>query len=380
MHQSFIKYLDLARSNKQIQKELTHKFETVLKKGDFILGSEVKIFEKKFSSFSKAKYSIGVASGLDALILLLRTQNLTPKDEVIVQSNSFIATAICVDHVAAKVKFVDASLKDYSLDINNLKKVITTRTKVLIVTSLYGISPPAKELLALAKIYKFKIIEDASQSHGANLFSILDKKSLHKSAWIGSTFSFYPTKNLGALGDGGAIITNSKLIKDKIMSLRNYGLSAAVGRYNKLGYNSRLDELQASFLNIKLKKIIQWNKKREILAGIYFKELRNNKNIILPNVFFNKNSRWHVFPIRVLLKKRDLLKNYLLKNKIGTSIHYDCALHLQPLYKKKFKKIKMPNAEILSKELLSLPLDHCNERKEIKKIAKKINLFFTQEL
>jgi hypothetical protein len=115
----------------------------------------------------------------------------------------------------ATFKFVDASLKDYSLDINNLKKVITTRTKVLIVTSLYGIRPPAKELLALAKIYKFKIIEDASQSHGANLFSVLDKKSLHKSAWIGSTFSFYPTKNLGALGDGGAIITNSKLIKDK---------------------------------------------------------------------------------------------------------------------------------------------------------------------
>ena len=163
------------------------------------------------------------------------------------------------------------------------------------------------------------------------------------------------------------------------MSLRNYGLSE-VGRYNKLGYNSRLDELQASFLNIKLKKIIHWNKKREILARIYFKELRNNKNIILPNVFFNKNSRWHIFPIRVPLKKRDPLKNYLLKNKIGTNIHYDCALHLQPLYKKKFKKIKMPNSEILSKELLSLPLDHCNERKEIKKITEKINLFFTQEL
>jgi dTDP-4-amino-4,6-dideoxygalactose transaminase len=376
MNKEFIRYLDLAKSNRQIQKKITNKFKKVLTKGNFILGDEVKSFEKKFSFFSKAKYSIGVASGLDALILLLKTQNLKPTDEVIVQSNSFIATAICVDHAFAKIKFVDASLENYSVDINSLKKVITERTKVLIVTSLYGITPPAKKLLSLSKIHKFKIIEDASQSHGSNLFSILDSKEKYRSAWIGSTFSFYPTKNLGALGDGGAIITNSKIIKDKIISLRNYGLISK-GRYNILGYNSRLDELQAAFLNIKLNKINNWNKKRELLARIYFKELHNNQNIILPNNSLNKNSRWHIFPIRVPLKKRDALKTYLLKNKIETSIHYNCPLHLQPLYKKRFGKSKMKNSEALSKELLSLPLDHCNTSKQIKEVAKKINLFFT---
>jgi dTDP-4-amino-4,6-dideoxygalactose transaminase len=227
--------------------------------------------DKAFSLFSKAKYTVGVANGLDALTLLLRTQNLKAQDEVIVQSNSFIATALCVNHVGAKVKFVDASLENFSIDMENLEKVITNKTKVVILTSLYGVIPPAKKLLALAKKYQFKVIEDASQSHGPNLFSVLDKKN--NSLWIGSTFSFYPTKNLGGLGDGGAIITNSQLIRDELFSLRNYGSSSINGLYNKLGYNSRLDEIQAAFLNIKIKKIKSWNKKREILAKIYFKIL-----------------------------------------------------------------------------------------------------------
>jgi dTDP-4-amino-4,6-dideoxygalactose transaminase len=376
MRHSFIKYLDLARSNRLIQKKITSKFKSILKKGVFILGNEVKSLENKFSYFTRAKYSVGVASGLDALILLLKTQNLNLKDEVIVQSNSFIATAICVNHVGAKIKFVDASLENFSVDIDSLEKVITKRTKIVIVTSLYGITPPAKKLLKLARKYKFKIIEDAAQSHGSNLFSILDKNEKYRSPWIGSAFSFYPTKNLGAFGDGGAIITNSKSIRDKIYSLRNYGLSSLAGRYDILGYNSRLDEMHASFLNVKLDEINFWNKKRENLANIYYKVLANNSNIILPNKSFNKKSKWHVFPIRVLLKKRDKLRNYLLKNKIGTSIHYDYPLHLQPLYKKKFGKINMPNSEILCKELLSLPLDHCNTPNEIFRVARKINEFF----
>ena len=378
MSKKFIKYLDLEKSNRSLKKYFYKKFTAILKRGNFILGSELKSFEKNFSLFSKAKYTVGVANGLDALTLLLRTQNLKAQDEVIVQSNSFIATALCVNHVGAKVKFVDASLENFSIDMENLEKVITNKTKVVILTSLYGVIPPAKKLLALAKKYQFKVIEDASQSHGPNLFSVLDKKN--NSLWIGSTFSFYPTKNLGGLGDGGAIITNSQLIRDELFSLRNYGSSSINGLYNKLGYNSRLDEIQAAFLNIKIKKIKSWNKKREILAKIYFKILSKNHNIILPNVSLNKNSRWHVFPIRVKFEQRDKLKEYLLKSKIGSNIHYKYPLHLQPIYKKMFTKVKMPNSELLSSELLSLPLDHCNTHEEIKKVAQKINLFFSKNL
>jgi dTDP-4-amino-4,6-dideoxygalactose transaminase len=372
----FIKYLDLEKNNRPLKKKLLKKFEAILKKGTFILGNELKKFEKNFSLFSKVKYSIGVANGLDALILLLKTQNLKSEDEVIVQSNSFIASALCINHVGAKVKFVDASLKNFSIDLDMLKKIITNRTKIVIVTSLYGINPPAKRLLELANKFKFRIIEDASQSHGPNLFSVLDKKK-YKSLWIGSTFSFYPTKNLGGLGDGGAIITNSKLIKNELLSLRNYGFSSQNGQYDKLGYNSRLDEIQAAFLNVKIKKINSWNKKREMLAKIYFKELSKNNNIILPNENLNKNSRWHVFPIRVKFNQRDKLKEYLLKSKIGTNIHYRFPIHLQPFYKNEFSKVKMPNSELLSNELLSLPLDHSNTPAELRKVAQRINLFFT---
>ena len=379
MSKKFIKYLDLEKSNRSLKFFFFKKFSTILKKGNFILGSELKNFEKNFSLFSKAKYTVGVANGLDALTLLLKTQKLKAQDEVIVQSNSFIATALCVNHVGAKVKFVDASLENFSIDMKNLEKVITNKTKVVILTSLYGVIPPAKKLLELAKKYQFKVIEDASQSHGSNLFSVLDKKK-YKSLWIGSTFSFYPTKNLGGLGDGGAIITNSKIIKDELLSLRNYGSSSINGLYNKLGYNSRLDEIQAAFLNVKIKKIKSWNKKREVLAKIYFKILSKNNNIILPNESLNKNSRWHVFPVRVKFRQRDKLKKYLLKSNIGSNIHYKYPLHLQPIYKKKFAKVKMPNSELLSSQLLSLPLDHCNTHEEIKKVAQQINLFFSKNL
>jgi len=371
-----INYLDLQKSNNSLIKIFNKKISSFFSKGTFILGDEVRKFEKKFSLFSCSKYAIGVGSGLDALILLLKTQDLKKNDEVIVQANSYIATAICVDHVGAKLKFVDCCEDNFGMDIQDLKKKINKKTKIIIPTSLYGIAPKVTELNEIAKKFNLKIIEDASQSHGINLFSQIDKKNNYQTPWIGSTFSFYPTKNLGGFGDGGCVITNSKIIKNNIYSLRNYGQSNQEKRYNKLGFNSRLDELQATLLIEKLKKIKKWNKIREKLANIYFDNLEFNTNIILVNRKLNINSRWHVFPIRVKNGKRDKLKKYLSDNKILTNIHYDLALHKQPYYLKRFKNISLPNSEKFSKQLLSLPLDHINTQKQIIYICDKINNFF----
>tara|TARA_B100001093_G_scaffold455055_1_gene464872 strand:- start:1778 stop:2878 length:1101 start_codon:yes stop_codon:yes gene_type:complete len=342
-----IKFLDLSNQHKKIEKKIIKKIRSVSLKSEFILSNEVKSFEKEFSKYCNAQYCIGVASGLDALILILRSLNIKNGDEVIVPSNTFIATWLAVSHVGATPIPVEPDEITYNINISSIEKVITKKTKAVIAVHLYGQPCDMKLLKKIKNKYAIKLIEDAAQAHGAK----------HEGNFVGSfsdaaAFSFYPGKNLGAFGDAGAVITNNKKIYSKINQLRNYG-SVKKYYYDALGYNSRLDEIQASILSIKLKYLDYWNAHRRKIANYYLKNIDSSK-IVLPLVPDSVEHVWHLFIIR--LKKRNFLKNELLKNGVETGLHYPVPPHKQKIYVDKYKNYDLSLTENLSKEILSLPI------------------------
>ncbi len=363
----------IERMHNQLTYEFNEKFDRVLKNNNFILGDEVKKFEKNFANFSKAKYSISCGNGFDALVLALRSLNISKSDEVIIPANSFVATAMAVSIVGAIPVFVDCNYDDYSINLSDLQKKITKKTKAIIPVSLYGIPLDIEKINNLASKYKLKVIEDASQSHGVSFFS--NNKFIKKKFpnWKLATFSFYPTKNLGALGDGGAILTNDRNLYDKIKLLRNYG-SLKKYDHRVIGSNSRLDEMQAAFLSIKLKYLKKWILRKRKIAKIYINELSDIKQIGLLSKKIIEKSVFYVFPIKIFNNQRAKFIKFLRKCRIETNIHYPVSIQNQYAYKSFKSKIK--NCDKIAKEIVSLPIGSFHSDDEILYICEKIKNFF----
>jgi len=318
----------------------------VLRSGWYILGRECESFEKEFADFSDAKYCVGVNSGLDALTLSLRAIGVGIGDEVIVPANTYIATVLAVTENGATPIFVEPD-EYYTIDTNKIEAAITKKTKAIMPVHLYGQSANMKDILEIASKYHLKVVEDCAQSHGTKFGN-----KMTGTFGVGC-FSFYPTKNLGAFGDAGAIATNDEDFAKTLRKLRNYGSEKKY--HNELaGVNSRLDEMQAALLRVKLKHLSTLLTEREYIAQRYLKEIQN-PFITLPKIRDNSNHTWHQFVIRI--KNRDIFKNYLEKNDINTVIHYPIPPHLAECYKYLgYKKGSFPVAEKYANEVLSLPM------------------------
>lgn len=360
-------FLNFKPMHDEIKEEIASKFEKVYDLNWFILGNEVSNFENQFSNYLEVKFCIGTGNGLDSLSLILKAYNIGEGDEVIIPSNTYIATALAVSYAGAKPIFVEADLKTYNINPDLIENAITKKTKAIMVVHLYGQVAQMDKIAKIAKKNNLKLIEDCAQAHGSTLFG-------KKAGTFGDAagFSFYPGKNLGALGDGGAIVTNDEGVAKKIASLRNYGSNEKY--YNEFkGVNSRLDEIQAAFLSIKLKYLDKWNNDRKRIAKTYMENIKN-KNIILPYNIDGSEPVWHVFAIRC--SQRDKLQTYLNENNIGALIHYPVPIHLQKAYEDLgYKKGDFPIAEKISDEVLSLPIWYGMKDLEIQNVIDVLNSF-----
>ena len=373
-NETFLKevpYIDFTREYKSLEEEFDLAYKRVMNRGHFILGPEVLEFEKAFASYCKTKFAVGVGSGLDALTLVLDAWGIGPGDEVILSANTYIATAFAITKLGAKPVIADIDKDSFNIDVSKIEALINPRTKVILPTHLYGQMADMEKICGLAKKYKLKVLEDAAQSHGA-----LQNNQICGSHGDATAFSFYPTKNLGAFGDGGAITTNCPILYDKLLHLRNNG-SKTKFYYDYIGYNSRLDELQAAFLKIKLKHLDKWNQERQRLSEIYSHELQATQGLVLPTVSPKNQSVWHVYCIRVLNGLRSELVDYLHKSGIGTNVHYPQPLHLQNCYQGLgYKSGDFPLTEQLAGEILSLPLSWYHSEDEIYRVAQTVKEFF----
>lgn len=362
-----IPFATFNKMHDEIRRELESAFHEVLNNSWFIQGQEYELFEKEFAEYCGAKYCVGCGNGLDALYLIMKALDIKSGDEVIIPSNTFIATALAVSYVGATPIFVEPELWSYNLNPSLIEGKITDKTKAIIVVHLYGQAANMKEICALGQKHNLKIIEDCAQAHGAKYMG-------QKVGTFGDAagFSFYPGKNLGALGDGGAVISNNKEISDKIRALANYG---SVEKYNHIyqGSNSRLDELQAAFLRIKLRRLNKWNDERRRIATKYLNGIKNEK-VILPQLMNDCKHVWHIFSIRSEMRVE--LEKYLNEKGIGTTRHYPIPLHLQKAYKELgFVKGDFPIAEQISATQLSLPMYYGMKEEEIEYVIDTINRF-----
>lgn len=355
----------LGRQFELYQTEYEQAALRALRSGWYILGHEVKNFEQEFANYLGAKFCIGVNSGLDALTLTVRALNIGTGDEVIVQSNTFIATVLAVTENHATPIFVEPD-EFFNIDAEKIEAAITPRTKAIMIVHLYGQATNMKKICQLAEKYNLKIIEDCAQSHGAKF----DGK-MTGTFGIGC-FSFYPTKNLGAFGDGGAVVTDDKNFAEKIKMLRNYG--SKIKYHNELaGVNSRLDEIQAAFLRVKLSHLDELNDERKKIAARYLNEIKNS-SIILPKIREGSEHVWHQFVIRV--KNRDEFQKYLEQNGIKTVIHYPIPPHLAECYRYlNHRRGDFPIAEKFADEVLSLPMFNGMTQAEINFVIETINNF-----
>ena len=361
-----MKHWDFLREYKQNKKYYLKKIDDTILSKSLILGKQVELFEKNASKYVGCKYGIGVNSGTDALVISLMALNIKKGDEIITTSNTAIPTISAIVTAGAKPVYID--IKDnYLVNEDLIEKNISKKTKAIIIVHLYGQSPNMEKILKISKKFNIRIIEDCAQSFGAKY----KKKKLGSFGSI-SAFSFYPTKILGTFGDGGLISTNDKKIYEKCKMLRFYGIkNNYISEFH--GVNSRLDEIHAAILNLKLNKINQSISKRRKIANFYKNNLKNNI-IKLPEVLLNNYHVFYNYVIRT--KKRNALKKYLLKNNIETKIIYPYPVHKMKYYSKfKIGKPNLNNTEKIYKEILSLPIYPEISIKELKKIAYFINSF-----
>jgi len=358
-----IKFLDLHKLNKPFEAQFLAKTAAFLDKGWYVLGDEVKQFEQSFATFSKSKHCIGVGNGLDALVLILKANiqlgNLQKGDEILVPANTYIASILAILQADLLPVFVEPTIETYNIDPNLIEEKITPKTKAILVVHLYGQLAEMDKINAICESNNLLIIEDAAQAHG------LTFKGNHTRA-----FSFYPGKNLGALGDGGAITTNDDTLAEVLFSLRNYGSRKKY--YNDIiGINSRLDELQAAFLNIKLPHLNTENETRKKIAKRYLSEI-NNKKIELPICNHFKEHVFHLFVIRTA--NRTKLQDYLNSNGIETVIHYPIPPHKQKALQD-YAHLNLPITEKIHDEVLSLPMSSVLLETEITHIITTLNSY-----
>lgn len=364
-----IPFLDLKELNTQYKAELIEACTRVIDSGWYIQGNECKEFDKEFASYCGAKYAIGVANGLDALILILRAYKelgfMKDGDEVIVPSNTYIASILAISQNNLVPVLVEPDINTYLLNPSKIEEKITSKTKAILPVHLYGQTCEMDKINEIAKKYNLKVIEDSAQSHGAYF---QDKRS--GNLGDASGFSFYPGKNLGALGDGGVVTTNDEELANTIKALGNYGSHKKYENLYK-GVNSRLDEMQAAMLRVKLRYLDNELEKRRDIANYYLENIKN-ENIILPVVRAESNHVWHLFVIRT--SKRDELQKYLLDNGVQTLIHYPIPPHNQNAYKE-WNNESYPISEQIHTEVLSLPISGVQNLENTKNIVEKLNEF-----
>jgi dTDP-4-amino-4,6-dideoxygalactose transaminase len=344
-----VPFLDLSRSYLELKEELDSAYSRVMDSSMFILGNEVDVFEEEYAKYCGVKHCIGVGNGLEALHLILRGYGIGQGDEVIVPSNTYIATWLAVSYAGAIPIPVEPDLSTNNIDPDLIELAITKRTKAIMPVHLYGMPADMSAISTIAQKHNLKIIEDAAQAHGA---SYLDQKC--GSIGDAAGFSFYPGKNLGALGDAGAVLTNDDRLAEFVNELHNYG-SRKKYYHNYKGYNSRLDEIQAAFLRAKLPKLDLWNSRRKKISSLYYSELRSVPEIRLMRILPDMDPVWHIFPI--YCDMRDDLQSYLTEHGIQTLIHYPIPPHLSKAYSEAGYKLgDFPITEELARTELSLPM------------------------
>lgn len=351
----------------EIEQEMLDKFQEVYRRDWFIQGKECEKFEEEYAAYCGAKYCVGCGNGLDALFLILKAYGIGKGDEVIVPSNTFIATALAVSYAGALPVFVEPELDTYNINPGLIEEKITSRTRAVMAVHLYGQPAKMDEINAMARKYGLKVIEDAAQAHGARY-----KERLVGNLADAAGFSFYPGKNLGALGDGGAVVTNDKELADKVRALGNYGSDY---KYHHIyqGNNSRLDELQAALLRVKLKYLDQWNEERRHIADRYLSEIQNGR-IILPSIETGASHVFHIFAVRT--KQRDALEQYLMERGIQSNKHYPTPMHLQGAFRElAIEKGCLPVAELISETELSLPLYNGMDEGQVGEVIAALNRF-----
>ncbi|MCL9820994.1 DegT/DnrJ/EryC1/StrS family aminotransferase [Helicobacter sp. 14348-15] len=360
-----IKFLDLHKINQRFKSEIDLAIREVLESGWYLLGEKNKAFEENFAKYCETKFSVGCANGLDALHLAIRAYDFPKDSEIIVPANTYIASILAISNCGLKPILVEPNLETYNIDVDLIEAKITEKTKAIVVVHLYGQAVEMEKIWELAKKYNLKIIEDSAQAHGA----IYQGKKVGNLGDIGC-FSFYPGKNLGALGDGGSITTNDEEVAIKIRAIANYG---SLIKYENIykGLNSRLDEIQAAILDLKLQFLDADNQQRREIAKIYRENIKNEK-IVLPKPYKEESHVWHLFVIRT--KDRDKLQEYLKIKGIQTLIHYPIPPHKQNAYKE-WNNLSFPITEKIHKEVLSLPISPAMNKEEAFYIAQILNEF-----
>lgn len=357
---------DLKRQYQLHASEYEEKAVEVLRSGWYILGNEVKQFEAEFAAYTGVRHCVGLASGLDALILAFRLLNIGEGDEVIVCANAYIACVMGITTNGAAPVFVEPDPYD-NLDAEKIEAAITPRTKAILAVHLYGQTCDMNRIMEIARAHHLRVVEDCAQSHGATFCGV-------QSGTFGDIgcFSFYPTKNLGGMGDGGCLVTSDDEIARRCRMLRNYG-SERKYHFDEVGMNSRLDELQAGLLRVKLSHLDDLNEERRHIASRYLQEIRSDL-ITLPAVRPGAVSTWHQFVIHT--PARDRLKAYLLENEVGSEIHYPIPPHLSHAYRHLgYQKGAFPIAERAAAEVLSLPMFNGMTEDEITRVIETVNRF-----
>lgn len=359
--------VDFQKEYRTLQKELDAAYKRVMESGNYILGPEVSNFEKEFANYCQVRACVGVGNGLDAIHLSLRALGIGAGDEVIVPSNTYIATWIAVSLTGAIPVPVEPNEETFNLNPDLIEHAISCKTKAILPVHLYGQPAEMAPIKEIAERHDLKMIDDAAQAHGAKY----DGQMVGSLADV-TAFSFYPTKNLGAFGDGGCITTNNSELAEKIRALRNYGESEKyVNDY--IGFNSRLDEIQAAFLRVRLKHLNEMNSKKCFIASKYLKEI-TNVSIVLPRVIVNSSPVWHQFVIKTA--SREEFRTYLSKNDIHTLIHYPTPPYLQKAYRS--LDLNAANLRLttdLSRKVISLPVHWTMNEEMIESVIKSVNLF-----
>ena len=359
-----IPFLNLTRHSRGLINETSEAVARVLSGGSFILGEEVKSFEAEWAQFCEARGAVGVANGTDAITLCLTAAGINPGDEVITTPLTAAYTSLAIKNAGAKPVYVDIDPQTFNIDPEKIEQAVTPRTRAIVPVHLYGRAADTQKIAEIAARHKLSVIEDAAQAHGARS----NGKPCGFST-LAATFSFYPTKNLGAFGDGGAIVSNDEDFLQKARILRQGGHVEALEQ-SLTGRNSRLDEMQAAILRVKLKRLGEWTGRRRELAALYFERLKNLPRIVLPGA--SEESVFHLFVIRHA--ERDRLKDFLAEKGIETLIHYPYLLHRQKLFRDAAQKT-LPVAEKIVKEILSLPLYPEMENEEVEAVCAAIEEF-----
>jgi dTDP-4-amino-4,6-dideoxygalactose transaminase len=366
MKKKHVLFLDLSQINLRQKHDIRLAFRHVIESGRYILGEQVQAFENEFAAFCGAKHCIGVGNGLEALHLILRAIDLKPGDEVIVPANTYIATWLSVTQAAAIPVPVETVEQTYNIDPQKIEDAINSKTRAILAVHLYGQTADMKPINQIARKYGLYVIEDAAQAHGAKYHG-----NCAGTLSDAAGFSFYPSKNLGALGDAGAVVTNNDLIADKVRLLRNYG--SRTKYYNEVqGGNSRIDEIQAAILRVKLQLLEKDNKLRQELALYYCKHIENDQ-IIMPVVPEKMEPVWHLFVIRH--SDRDTLQKKLKEMGIETLIHYPIPPHLSEAYKSlNIPRGSFPITEKIAHEIISLPMGPHLTEKDLEYVCKALNI------